>query len=60
MADVWQYLQHYVEYAPGVLAMAAVLWRIDKYAAQIVSSCVKCWEKDQEGAHDGGKSLSDS
>jgi hypothetical protein len=57
MDSITEYLNHYIEYAPGVLAMAAVLWRIDRYASQIVKSCIKCWDRDQEDAHDVRESM---
>lgn len=50
--EIWETVRHYVEYAPGVLAMAVVLWRIDLYARRIVDSCVRCWDKDTEAAHE--------
>lgn len=58
MDNIWSYISHYVEYAPGVAVMFAVLWRIDRYFERIVASCIKCWDKDAEGAHDGGKGIS--
>jgi len=54
---IYEWIAHYIEYAPGVVVMGAVLWRIDRYAKRIIDSCVKCWDKDIEAAHDGRKGV---
>lgn len=59
MDNLLQYLAHYVEYAPGVVIMGLVVWRMDRYAAQIVRSCINCWDRDAERAHDVRESMAD-